>query len=980
MHGLYYEPLGVDFSVALARGLRARMADAPPEALARVTVLVNTSRMARRLEAALMADGATLLPRIGLVTDFAPLLPPGDMPVASVSKLAIRLRLTQLVESLLRVRPDLSPRAAAFDLACGLETLLSEMQEEEMLPDALDCMETGDLSEHWQRNLEFLRIATDWLEHIGELTPVGAQIRALDRLCARWTATPPTDPVIVAGSTASRAPTRRLIREVLALPQGVVVLPGLDSDMPHDAWADLTPGAAHHDHPQYRHAALLEMLDVQRDAIRRWDDSVQPAVPARNALVSLALRPAPATDAWLAEGPELTDVAGACRDVTLLTAPSPGAEATAIACGLRDALAQDKRAALITPDRTLAREVRAQLERWDILPDESAGQPLNQSAPGRLLLHLAGMRGRPVEAEGLAILLNHPLTQIGGDRAEHLRQARLLEVALLRRDPLPFPNRDAIEVWCEDPSTPETDEAWSHWLCGLVDNLLSQPRMAPLAEHARSHLVLVERAARGTGSSADAVWEGPAGQAALRVIEQIQAGAGERGGEPVPAQEFNRILQTMLSGEEVRDTYGTSDRIMIWGALEARVRHADLVILGGLNEDVWPAQPSPDPWLNRAMRRSCGLRPPERTVGLSAHDFQQAAAAPEIWLSRAARTAETETVPSRWLNRIVGLLGGIGAAGETALAGMRARGAHWLRVAALLDEPAGLPTGPAPRPAPKLPAGVRLDRISVTAVETLIRDPYHIYARDILRLRPLAPLRQGPDAALRGSAVHDAMERFTRRLSGRDLPPDAADLLRRAFETTLEETAPWPGMRRMWLGKFDRVIPDFLAAETTRRGLGTPLLVEGQGRRRFEGAGFTLTARADRIDLRDGAVAIYDYKTGTPPSPKQQNAYAKQLLLEAMMVADGAFEGVPDLPVEEAAYLRVGNTYGEVAPAALDAEAIDATRDQLVRLMQGYATGTPFIARLAPDLLTYDGDYDHLARYGEWDDTQPATVIPVGRP
>lgn len=974
IRGLFHEPVGTDFSVSFAAGLRDRMQGHPPEAMARVTLLVNTTRMARRVEAALAGRGATLLPRIRPVTDLAPLLPPGAAATADISPLALRLKLTQLVATLLKTSPDLAPEAAAFDLASSLATLLAEMQEEGMEPEALARIETGPLSEHWQRTLQFLTIATDWMAADGTVTPAGAQALTLHRVLDHWAAHPPQDPVIIAGSTASRAPTRALIRATLALPQGAVVLPGLDTDMTDAAWAELTAGdgPGQQDHPQYRHAALFRDMDLTRPQVSQWGPGT-PAAPARNALVSLALRPAPVTDAWRAEGPKLTDIGAACDGVTLLAAPSPGAEAAAIATGLRAALDAGRTAALITPDRTLSRRVAAQLDRWGIVPDDSAGRPLNQSAPGRLLLHLAAMRGQPVEAEPLAILLKHPLTRGGDDRAQHLAHARAFEIEVLRDGPCAFPTPATVDGWLNDPKRSRAGDAWTDWLSALLADLPAHPLDAPLADHVAGHLALMARATGGD----DAVWADPAGRAARRVLDDLQTAAPARGSVPVTARDYARILAALLQAEEVRDPYSPHPQVMIWGALEARVRTADLVILGGLNDDIWPGQPAPDPWLNRAMRHAAGLRLPDRSIGLSAHDFQQAASGREIWLSRATRTSEAETVPSRWLNRLQNLLAGIGETGQTALRDMTTRGQHWLALAATLDQPDVRPD-PAPRPAPIPPATAKLDRISVTGVETLIRDPYAIYARHILRLNALNPLRQGPDARLRGSAIHDAMERFSRDLP-EALPPDAADRLRRALEAELTAGSPWPGASRLWLGKFERVMDDFLAAEAQRRAIGRPAFLEQSGRMEFADPPFVLHGRADRIDDRGETLAIYDYKTGEAPGPKEQRYFAKQLLLEALMVQAGAFEGIPARPVAEAMYLRLGSAYQERQAEAFGPDLIAETGRHLRALMRGYQTGTPFFARLAPDMLEYASDYDHLSRFGEWDDTRRAEPKQMGQ-
>lgn len=974
IRGLFHEPVGTDFSVSFAAGLRDRMADQPPEAMARVTLLVNTTRMARRIEAALARSGATLLPRIRPVTDLAPLLPPGRAAREDITPLALRLKLTQLVTTLLRASPDLAPEAAAFDLASSLATLLAETQEEGMEPEALSRIDTGPLSEHWQRTLKFLTIATDWMAEDGTLTPAGAQALTLQRVLDHWAAHPPQDPVIIAGSTASRAPTRALIRAALGLPQGAVILPGLDTDMTDTAWQELTAGdgPGQQDHPQYRHAALFRDVDVTRADVPQWG-RVPPAVPARNALVSLALRPAPVTDAWRAEGPGLTDIAPACDGITLLAAPSPGAEAAAIATGLRAALDAGQTAALITPDRTLSRRVAAQLDRWGIVPDDSAGRPLNQSAPGRLLLHLAAMRGQPVEAEPLAILLKHPLTCGGGDRTRHLARSRAFEIEVLRDGPCAFPTPATVEAWLSDTDRPRERDAWTDWLSDVLVALPAQPLDAPLADHIAGHLALVDQVMGGD----DAIWSDPAGRAAWRVLDGLQTAAPARGEAPITARDYTRILTALLQAEEVRDPYSPHPQVMIWGALEARVRTADLVILGGLNDDIWPGQPAPDPWLNRAMRHAAGLRLPDRSIGLSAHDFQQAAAGREIWLSRAIRTAEAETVPSRWLNRLQNLLAGIGETGQTALREMTARGQHWLALAATLDQP-DVRQKPAPRPAPIPPATVKFDRISVTGVETLIRDPYAIYARQILRLYALNPLRQGPDARLRGSAIHDAMERFSRD-APEALPPDAADRLRRALEAELIAGSPWPGASRLWLGKFERVLDAFLTAEADRRTLGRPAFLEKTGEMHFDTPKFTLHGRADRIDDRGETLAIYDYKTGEAPAPKEQRYFAKQLLLEALMVQAGAFKGIPPRPVAEAMYLRVGSTYDERQAEDFGPDLIAETDRHLRALMRGYQTGTPFIARLAPDMLKYASDYDHLSRFGEWDDTRRAEPKRMGK-
>ena len=113
----------------------------------------------------------------------------------------------------------------------------------------------------------------------------------------------------------------------------------------------------------------------------------------------------------------------------------------------------------------------------------------------------------------------------------------------------------------------------------------------------------------------------------------------------------------------MRDADGTDRTICIRGSREAREVQADLVILAGLNEGIWPQPAAPDPWLSRQMRLKLGLLLPERQIGLAAHDFQQALAARQVILTRATRDDEAQTVPSRWLDRLINLMTGL--EGET---------------------------------------------------------------------------------------------------------------------------------------------------------------------------------------------------------------------------------------------------------------------------------------------------------------------------
>lgn len=954
-------PPGADFPERFAAGLHVRLANLPPEARARVTILVNSARMRRRIRDCLAAQGPGLLPRLRLVTD--PLLFDGAPQHAPpVPPLRRRLELARLVGMLQAAQPRLAPRAAVFDLADSLARLFAEMQAEGVPLRALEDLDLTDHADHWAQAQKFLRLAQSV---IAQDTPdaegrLRAQVRAL---IEAWATAPPPDPVLVVGSTGSRGTTALLMQAVARLPQGAVVLPGFDFDMPADAWAQLSDPAVSEDHPQFRFRALLDGLGLAPGAVRPWHDS--PPLP-RGALVSLALRPAPQTDQWLREGPRLGDLTSATLGLSLIEAPSPRAEATAIAQCLFDAACQGKRAALVTPDRDLTRRVTAALQVWGIVPDDSAGRPLGLSAPGRFLRQVADLFVHRLDVPRLLALLKHPLAHSGAGRGEHLRHTRDLELYLRRRS-VPFPDASVLADFAPDAGARQT---WAQWLAATIPTM-PVAGARPLADCVAAHLALAEAIAAGMGgTAAGALWDEAAGAAARDAMDALTTEA-DAGGD-LTAFDYDALLGALFAGREVRDPVTAHPDIMIWGTLEARVQGAGLVVAAGLNEGVWPKAPDPDPWLNRTMRAQLGLLLPERQIGLSAHDFQQAICAPRVVLSRAIRTAEAQTVPSRWLNRLTNLLAGLPAqGGEGALKAMRARGQHWLdRAAAFEADRRAVPHDPpAPRPAPA--PVVRPHRLSVTQVETLIRDPYAIYARHVLGLEPLNPLQPQPDALLRGTVLHKVLERATD-------PNDPQPLMQTA-ELVLRDAVPWHAVRAFWAARLERVAPEleaYLAAQP-----GDIVLQETRAGWALPGLPFTLTAKPDRIDAwPDGRVHIIDYKTGTPPSKKQQERFSKQLLLQALMVQAGAFEGLGPRDVARISYLGLGGGALTEVTTPTDAAYLDTVRDGFLTLIRTYLDPEQgFAARRAIEKETQTGAYDHLARFGEWTMQDNSVTIPVGR-
>ena len=754
-----------------------------------------------------------------------------------------------------------------------------------------------------------------------------------------------------------------------------MILPGFDSDMPADLWSGMRDPLLHEDHPQFRLARLLRALDLDLTQVAPWT-AARPPAPARNRLVSLALRPAPVTDQWLIDGQTLGNLVDATRDLSLIEAVDERTEAQAIALAMRDAAAEGQKAALITPDRALARRVSAALGRWGIVPDDSAGAPLSLSAPGRLLRQIAQVMTEGPASPDMIALLKHPLAHPQEARGPHLLAVRRLDLFLRKGA---APRLDAAVLTAFADKNPDL-APWVDWLEQVL-GLLAQPARLSLTAWCAQLRTAAQTLAAGAlpQTEAGALWDKDAGIATLALVERLEAEAAHGG--DLTGADFRALLDTLFAGQEVRADVETDSRFAIWGTLEARAQTADLVILAGLNDGTWPAALSPDPWFNRAMRVNAGLLLPERQIGLSAHDFQQAIAAPSVILSRALRSGDAETVASRWLNRILNLVRGLpDLGGPEALAAMSARGDDLLRRAARIDaDPAGLSPELSrrnPRPAPAPPREKRLKSLRVTEIEKLTRDPYTVYARRILGLESLDALGPEGDPRIRGIILHKIVETYVRDHPPRS-PADPAALVAIGARL-LDQECPWPALRVHWLAQLEALASDFCAWNEAQDS--EPVVQESGGALTLHG-GFVLRGRPDRIDRRpDGSLVILDYKTGTPPSKKQQKHFAKQLPLLAIMAEDGAFPEIQGHVVGQTGYVRMGSGFA-VDQYTLEPDTLPTHRRELQALIAAYdQENQGFVALRAPetDRQRRIDPYNTLARMGEWEPSDPPETLPVG--
>lgn len=965
------------FAEDLAQGLFDALSPLGPEALADAVVLTPTRRGARALaDAFIKASGgrAVLPPQMRPLGDLEvgePPFEPGDLVLdlpAAIDPLRRRFELVRLVTELAEHVPGgVGSAGAALDLADALGGFFDGLQIEEIdVRDSLAGLAPGDLAEHWEVSRKFLdKALLAWparLEALGVADVSERRVRLLRRLAQRWTDAPPRGVLVAAGSTGTAPATRALMVAIAAAPKGAVVLPGVDVNLADKAWRKVDV-----QHPQGALRRLLDTAEVTREAVRTWPASTAETAAQRwrRRVVNEALRPAEETADWLhviddlrAEDPDA--IAEALNGLSLVSARTEEEAATVAALLLREALeTPDRTAALVTPDQRIARRVTAKLARWGVVPDSSAGESLAGSPCGALASLFARVALDPVDPVALLGLLKHPFARLGdGRRLEEyaLRGARArtwddLKAKLAKKAPDAAPLAGRLQGIVEALAWPGEDDAPAAATLRLV--------------------TAMETLATGEDGLTGDLWAGHAGEAMSRLLSGLM-----REGQDLPRvtpRQYADLLRRLMEGETVRSGGATHPRLRILGAIEARLVRADRLVVAGLEEGVWPASAPTDPFLSRPMREALGLPSPERRIGLAAHDFAQAVCAPEVILLHTERRDGQPAVKSRWLWRLETLARGAGLE----IPG-RPEALAWAQA---LDAPG--PYSPVKRPSPKPPVEDRPGKLFVTRVETLTRDPYAVWARDILGLYPLERPDEEVEARARGTAIHAAFERFVTDHPAA-LPADAAGIFRSLYMEELERA----GMPRENLAVEGALAVEAAAwvaeLEARRRADGRALHVEKKGEIVLEIAGrpFTLAAKADRIEVApDGLGHVLDYKTGRAPSKRMvATGFSPQLTLTAAILERGGFEDIGPVTPGDLTYLEITGRrpagreevraapYGDNDKILNTRDAVDAALQGLDKLITRYANPAQgYTSRTAPQFVKmYVSDYDHLARVFEW--------------
>ena len=947
------------------------------------TIFLPTRRAARSLAEAFLAaaDGAaTLTPRIKALGDIdedelaleaddigasledALFLPP------AVSSAERRLVLARWVAEKDKTYFDGQRRwAGAISAADELGKLLDSLYTEEIDPAALQSIVPETLAAHWRDSLQFLEIITKaWPAHLAAqgLSDLAARrVALIDMQTERWRAAPPARPVFIAGTTGSTPAVARMMKLIADAPLGCVVLPGLDLDAPEHVWA-----AVDEPHPQSGLKALLASIEIERASVKRWPAGGGAENP-RAALLTVALRPAAASDDWRQWSQDVKaakhDLDASLRGLSLVEARDEESEATAIALKFREAIEDAERSAmLVTPDRDLARRVATKMRRWGVTVDDSAGAPFANTSCGIYLRLVARWLIDPSDPVRLMALTDHALFRAGMKPRDLGVAKRALDLRL--RGLRPQAGVAAIRRKLE--SRLQDGESLGSELVALIDMLTAAHAHwpgpeAPFSARFDAHLDVAQMlSASDELAGAERLWRGDDGEAGAALLASLRPGLDLIVQDS--AGEYADIFARLIAGGAVRRRAPAHPRLSILGPLEARLQSADLVILGGLNEGVWPRDAAIDPFLSRPMRDKLKLPSPERRIGLAAHDFAQLAAAPEVVLTRAARAAGKPTKPSRWIVRFKNILKGADQLTRVD------QSAAMAALAAQLDAPEQVRAAPAPTPRP--PVEARPKSLSVTQIGKLLRDPYAIYASKILRLRKLDPLGEAFDQRQLGILVHKVLEDFAR-----DGPAPSRDEQLAQLSALFAGLAPHYGLEdahaAFWQVRAREAFEFFADWDSERRAVGEPIILEGEGRHDFEldGLQFELTARADRIDrLHNGGAYIIDYKTGAPPSLSQISTFSPQLPLTGLIVEAGGFADLGAAPVAGFEYLRaISRKKTEKFAGAVGddlRDAMDKSRAGLSGLVKHFSDpATSYPSQPRPQFTDDYGDFDHLARRGE---------------
>lgn len=933
-HKIIGIPFGQCFLKSLAELLVKQYPN--PFDLAKALVILPTRRALLGLneifQTKIKSDYPLMLPRMIALADIESenpllLLEIDDLPAAIGSWKRLGL-FTQLVLKL----PNYTP-SRALKAAQGLIHLIDEAETTGIDLENLKSLVVTDYAEHWQETLNFLKIVTDYwpsiLKDLDFIEPKARTRESLRALTQNWNMHQPQHPIIIAGTTGTVPATAELIKTVLSLPEGQVILPGLDEvgineDLP------LT-------HPQHTLSSLLNFLQTDKENILVLPNQTPLEISRHQLLIAamnngeLSLPSSFLPEHW----PQMVE----CDSVA--------EEAKIVALMMRHYIEiSEGTISLVSPNQHLCRLVETELERWDLIPNTSSGRSLSNSVVGGFVLLVANLFSSPTISQ-LLVILKHPLC-FKTNREQHLENVRTLEKNILRKFKLEITDLETV--------ISQKLPFLSSWFQEILSVL--NPLPSASQNHSFKDLLSLHKQAclslTGKDSEMSPLWGQTDGKAVQSFFDNLSEESAHF--PPLTPKAYSAFLASLMQQtDNLRDYKGIGSKITILGALEARLSHSDVMILGGLNENSWPPSIDPDPWLSRSMRQQLGLPPLERRLGLSAHDFSSCFYAPHLLLTRSRSDQGSPTIPSRWWQRLeVVHKKNAEILKNTSPLPWK----EWAKsLSPQLHSIAHLP--PTPRP----PVQSRPLSFSVTEIEMFMRDPYGIYAKQCLKLFPLLPLDSELGNADKGQIIHKVLESY---LKSYEIRNNSLDELLKLAKPHFDKT---PVTRIFWWHRFEQIAAWFLNELQTNPAQAYLTEQKGQLSLPYQNFTFKIKAIADRLDILDtDRLRIIDYKTGTPPSLKDiKSGYSPQLSLEALMADQEGFE-IKASPEEIAIWhLKGGEPAGKISKLDITSEFLKETETGLLNLLIAFMNPeTPYLACPVPEKAPFFNPYAHLERLSEW--------------
>lgn len=903
-----------------------------------------------------------------------------------------------LAQEILKLPGMASSVQKAVKLGGELGNFIDDVQRADVDLSTIDSLVPPAFRQQWKATAEFLKIITEiWpshLEKLGMIDPEEHKNAVLRIRAAHWEQNPPSKPVIAVGFTDTTPAVLELLKSVAAMPKGAIVLQGVDLALDQKSWDMLGPV-----HPQFIFRKLLGELGAERGDVTEWSSlsstpRAERAARGRQKLLREAMRPAGTAESWSrlskatkgkyksVANDDSSIPADALSGLDFITGGSPQEEASVIALKMRETLEIPGRTAtLITPDRGLARRVSARLRQWQIDVDDGAGIPLSATSTGVFLLATARMAAEEFAPVPLLEALKHPLATLGDTKSNFRKKLATLEDMVLH-GARPAAGTDGLtqalsaafnRVSRRKGAAPEAQaerietEAWlQNFTASGKDffDRMASPTPQPFKDLLDSHIRFAENlAASDKEKGADRLWRNDDGVKATRFLSQLREASAHI--PNLSGTDYLDLLQGLMGDVNVKARVAAHPNLKILNPAQAQFAKSDIIILGGLNDEVWPKGADENPWLSPDMIRKLGLPAADEAIGREALRFTQMAAHPNVLLARSIRSADAPAVASPFVTRLMMVLKGAGM--EDVLAGK----ARLLDIHTAMHTPPDV--NPIEPPEPRPPVSARPKQLPVTAVEALMRDPYTVYAKYILKLKPKAPLDASPGVSERGIFTHDALDTFVKKYPD-TMPDNAYEELLKIGEETFKSRMNSPVVQSFWWPRFERIAKWFVRFEAERRDMTQTLKTEVEGKLEIDlgDETFTLTCIADRVDKgADDRLSLIDYKTGAVPSQKSVAlGFSPQLTLEALIAYTGGFDGIDAADVGKLEYWKLsgGRPAADVTEVRGDLQVmVDEAREGLTNLVKAFNDEkTPYLATPKPDWAPRYNNYEHLSRVGEW--------------